>query len=130
MTAGTPWIWLAAMVLSGCSAMAQRADQPSLKRYLQYAGPPIQRFSFRDSYTGWQIVSDYNIVMFVGDDAFLLRVAPPCPQMRLALTMRVANATGGVVSRFDRVQLDQNDCLIDEIRQIDNRRMRHDSPQA
>jgi hypothetical protein len=118
------------MVLSGCSATAHRAEQPSLARYLQYAGPPIQRFNYRDSYTGWQIVSDSNIVMFVGDDAFLLRVAPPCPQIRLTLTLRVANATAGVVSRFDRVQLDQNNCLIDEIRQIDNRRMRHDSPQV
>jgi Family of unknown function (DUF6491) len=91
---------------------------------MRYAGPPIERFSFRNSYTGWQIVEDYKIIMLVGDDAYLLTVVPPCPQMRLALFMSIRSSTGATVSRFDRVQLDENNCLIDEIRPIDYRRMR------
>ena len=72
-------------------------------------------------------MDDYALVMFVGADAYLLRVVPPCPQARLALSMRVTNATPGVVSRFDRVQLDEHHCLIDEIRQVDYRRMQQAS---
>ena len=123
MAARTTWIWRAALVLSACSATMPHATQPSLERYLRYAGAPIQRFNYRDAYTGWQVVDDYALVMFVGADAYLLRVVPPCPQLRLAQFMSVSNATAGVVSRFDRVQLDQHNCLIDEIRQFDYRRM-------
>jgi Family of unknown function (DUF6491) len=129
MSARTPWVRLTAVLLAGCSATAPRDAAGSLDQYLHYAGAPIQRFSYRNSYSGWQVVADYNLVMFVGDDAYLLRVAPPCPQMRLALFMRIRNSTGGTVSRFDRVQLDENNCLIDQIRPIDYRRMRQENPQ-
>jgi hypothetical protein len=123
VAARTTWIWLTALVLSACSAMWPHANEPSLERYLRYAGAPIQRFDYRDAYTSWQVVDDYALVMFVGADAYLLRVVPPCPQVRLALSMSVTNATPGIVSRFDRVQLDEHNCLIDEIRQVDYRRM-------
>jgi hypothetical protein len=105
MAARTTWIWLAALVLSACSATRPHDTQPSLQRYLRYAGAPIQRFNYREAYTGWQGVDDY------------------APQVRLAQFMSVSNATAGVVSRFDRGQLDQHNCLIDEIRQVDYRRM-------
>jgi hypothetical protein len=39
----------------------------------------------------------------------------------------VPTATPGLVSRFDRVQLDEHNCLIDEIRQVDYRRMQQAS---
>jgi hypothetical protein len=42
--------------------------------------------------------------------------------------MSIRNATGAFVSRFDRVQLDENNCLIDDIRPIDYRRMRQENP--
>jgi hypothetical protein len=125
----TSWIWLSAILLSACGGMARRDPQPSLDQYMPYAGPPIQRFSYRNSYIGWQIVDVYKIIMLVGNDAYLLTVVPPCPQMRLAMFMSISNATGGIVSRFDRVQLDEHNCLIDEIRQVDYRRMRQDNPQ-
>jgi Family of unknown function (DUF6491) len=132
VTARTPWIWVAAALVAACACAcagaARRGAQPSLDQYMRYAGPPIQRFSYRNSYTGWQIVEEYKIIMFVGDGAYLLTVVPPCPQMRLAMFMSIRNASGGIVSRFDRVQLDENDCLIDEIRPIDYRRMRQENP--
>jgi hypothetical protein len=52
MTARTPWIRLTAVLLTGCSATAPRDAPASLEGYLRYAGPPIQRFSLRNSYTG------------------------------------------------------------------------------
>jgi hypothetical protein len=129
MKSRTSWIWLAAILLSACGGMARRDSQPSLEQYMRYAGPPIQRFSYRNSYSGWQIVDDYKIAMFVGNDAYLLTVLAPCPQMRLAMFMSITNASSGIVSRFDRVQLDDHNCLIEEIRQVDYRGMQRDNPQ-
>lgn len=127
MRARTPCIWLSAMLLAGCAGMARRDAE--LSHYLPYAGPPIQRFSYRTLDNGWQVVADYKIVMFVGHDAYLLTVVPPCAQMRLALYMSVSTAIPGSVSRFDRVLLDDQNCLIDQIQQIDYPRMRRDAEQ-
>jgi hypothetical protein len=128
MSARNPWIWVAVGLVAACAGSARHASQPSLDQYMRYAGPPIQRFSYRNAYTGWQIVEQYQIIMFVSDEAYLLTVVPPCPQMRLALFMSIHNASGGVVSRFDRVQLDDSNCLIEQIRPIDYRRMRQENP--
>jgi hypothetical protein len=121
------WISLAAALLGACSGMARHESQPSLERYLQYAGPPIQRFSYRNSYDGWQVVADHTLAVFVANDAYLLSVVPPCAQLQYALDIRLSSATPGNVSRFDYVEFDKQRCLIDEIRQIDYRKLQQDS---
>jgi Family of unknown function (DUF6491) len=129
MNPRTPWIWLAAVVLSACGSMARRQSQPSLERYRHYAGPPIQRSSYRDSYDGWQAVADYQWAVFVANDAYLLSVAPPCAQLPFAQHVRLRSASSGTVSRYDYAVFDQQKCLIDEIRQVDDRRMQQDAAQ-
>jgi hypothetical protein len=120
---------LATGLLGACSGMAHRDAEPSLEPYLRYAGPPIQRFDIRNSYDGWQVVADHQLALFVANDAYLLSVAPPCAQLLYALDIRLSNASPGTVSRFEYVLFNRGRCLIDEIRQIDNRRMQQDAAQ-
>ncbi|HEX2789771.1 MAG TPA: DUF6491 family protein [Steroidobacteraceae bacterium] len=127
MTPRVPWIGLTAMALAACSSLAPHETRPSLERYLQYAGPPIQRFSYRDSDYGWQTAAADKLVMFVARDAYLLGVSPPCSQLQFAQHIRLNTAISGSVSRYDYVLFDDQKCLIDEIRPVDYRRMQQDA---
>jgi len=68
-------------------------------------------------------VADDKLAVFVGNDAYRLRGAPPCAQLQCALSMRLSTATRGVVSRYDYAVFDRQRCLIDDIRQLHYRRM-------
>jgi hypothetical protein len=125
----TPCICLAAILLTACSAMAPHESRPLLERYMQYAGPPIQRFSYRDSDYGWQTAAADKVVVFVAQDAYVLGVSPPCAQLQFAQHIRLHTAINGTVSRYDYVLFDDQKCLIDEIRPVDYRRMQQDAAQ-
>jgi hypothetical protein len=122
-----PWIWLTAAALTACSGLAPQTSRPSLARYMQYAGPPIQRFNYRDSDYGWHSAASDKLVMFVAQDVYVLGVSPPCSQLQFAQHIRLRTATSGTVSRFDYVLFDDQKCLIDEIRPVDYHRMQQDA---
>ena len=119
MKARMHWIWLAAALLGACSVPARRDAPVSPEAYLKYAGAPIQRFSYRDSDYRWQSTSADRLVLLVANDAYVLRVSAPC----------LTTAIRGTVSRYDYVRFDGQKCLIDEIRQVDYRRMQQDAAQ-
>jgi Family of unknown function (DUF6491) len=134
MTSRLRWIGLgaallAAALLGACSAPARRDAPKAPEAYLQYAGAPIQRFSYRDSDYRWQSASADRLVVLVANDAYVLRVSAPCAQLQFALDIRLSTATRGTVSRYDYVRFDDQKCLIDEIRQVDYRRMQQDAAQ-
>jgi len=129
MTSGIRWIWLAAALLGACSTMVGRDAAASPEAYLKYAGAPIQRFSYRNSDYRWQSASSDRLVVLVANDTYVLRVSPPCAQLQFALDIRLSTAIRGSVSRYDYVLLDDQKCLIDEIREVDYRRMQQDAAQ-
>jgi hypothetical protein len=120
---------MAAALLAACGTTARRDSQASPEAYLQYARPPILRFSYRDSDYRWQSASTDRLVMLVANDAYVLRVSPPCAQLQFALDIRLSTAIRGTVSRYDYVRFDDQKCLIDEIRQVDYRRMQQAAAQ-
>jgi hypothetical protein len=122
-----PWIWPAVAALAACSGLAPQASRPSLARYMQYAGAPIQRFNYRDSDYGWQSASADTLVVFVARDVYVLGVSPPCSQLQFAQRIRLRTAISGTVSRYDYVLFDDQQCLIDEIRPVDYQRMQQDA---
>ena len=129
MKARMHWIWLAAALLGACSVPARRDAPVSPEAYLKYAGAPIQRFSYRDADYRWQSTSADRLVLLVANDAYVLRVSAPCAQLQFALDIRLTTAIRGTVSRYDYVRFDGQKCLIDEIRQVDYRRMQQDAAQ-
>ncbi|MGH8231293.1 MAG: DUF6491 family protein [Steroidobacteraceae bacterium] len=112
-----PCLLLTSILLATCASMRPSAHA-TLANVQQYAGAPIRRFDDRNSYQGWQVIDPRNLVLFVGDDAYLLTVAPPCVQMQFATNIRLADATPAEVSRLDYVLFDQERCLIDQIRPL------------
>jgi hypothetical protein len=115
-------------VVSACSGIARREDpQTKLDRFMDYAGPSIDRIVYLGRYDSWQALTDDKLVVFTGvNDAYLLTVARPCTGLRF--TNRIGlTSTGSTVSRgFDAVRFDRERCQIIDIRKVDYRKMKED----
>jgi hypothetical protein len=111
---------LSVAVLSACAAQGPRErDEQMLERYLEFAGPPVESFSYLGRVNGWNALGDDQLVIFTSvNDAYLLSLASPCRDLQFAKNIRI-NATGSTVhSRFDTVRVDQT-CQITQIRPVD-----------
>jgi hypothetical protein len=119
---------LALLLLSACSGIARRQDgQSQLDRYLQYAGAPIDHFTYLGRYDSWQALSRNQLVVWTSmNDAYLLTVADICTGLQFTQRIGVSS-TGGSVSRLEAVSFDHQRCPISEIRPVDYRQMRRDA---
>jgi hypothetical protein len=116
-------------LLSACASGIPRHEsaQQVRDRYRAYAGEPIDHFNWLGRYDGWEPVDRYELVLFTGvNDAYLLKVGPPCDNVQFATRIGVTSTTGAVYSRFDSVTTGRWRCPIQEIRKVDYRRMRAD----
>lgn len=123
------WGLLALMIVTACSGIPRReSDQAALERYLDYAGTPVDRFTYLGRYTGWRPLGRNKLIVWTGiNDAYLITVAEPC--IDLQFTMRIGlTSTGNTVSRgFDSVTLPgRQKCTITEIRPVDYGQMKKD----
>jgi Family of unknown function (DUF6491) len=116
------------LLLSACSGIARRQDgQSQLDRYLQYAGAPVDHFTYLGRFDSWQALSRNQLVVWTSmNDAYLLTVADICTG--LLFTERIGvSSTGGSVSRLEAVSFDHQSCPISEIRPLDYRKLRQDA---
>jgi hypothetical protein len=116
------------LLLSACSGIARRQDgQSQLDRYLQYAGSPIDHFTYLGRYDSWTALSHNQLVVWTSmNDAYLLTVAGICTGLQFTQRIGVSS-TGGSVSRLETVSFDHQSCPISEIRPVDYRKMRRDA---
>jgi hypothetical protein len=119
---------VALLLVSACSGIARRQDgQSQLDRYLQYAGAPVDHFTYLGRYDSWQALSRNQLVVWTSmNDAYLLTVADICPDLQFTQRIGVSS-TGGSVSRLEAVSFDHQRCPISEIRPVDYRKMRRDA---
>jgi len=62
-----------------------QSDQQVRDRYNAYAGEPIDHFTWLGRYDGWEPIGRYELVVFTGvNDAYLLKVMPPCENLQFA----------------------------------------------
>ncbi len=116
-------------LLGACAGgIPMREDSEVVRdRYNAYAGEPIDRFSWLGRFDGWESVGRYELVVFTGvNDAYLLRVAPPCDNLQFAQRIGLTSTGSTVYSRLDAVTSGGWRCPIEEIRKVDYRRMRAD----
>jgi Family of unknown function (DUF6491) len=116
------------LLLAACSGISRREDdQTRLDRYIRYAGPQIDHFTYLGRYDSWQVLGRDQLVIWTGlNDAYLLTVAEPCNGLQF--TQRVGvSSTGGTVSRLESITFDHERCPINEIRPVDYRRMKRDA---
>lgn len=113
---------------------ATTPQQQALTRYRAYAGPPIDRFTWLGHFYSWEGLGKDTLVVFtVPDEAYLLKVWPPCDLRFVINAIGITSTAHTVYAHADSLTINSSGtgpgrwrCPIDEIRKIDYRRMRAD----
>ena len=108
------------------------AEQQALARYLAYAGPPIPYFTWLGHFYSWEPLGKDTLVVFtVPDEAYLLRVWPPCDLRFVIYAIGITSTARTVYAHTDSITTNSEGtgpgrwhCPIDEIRKIDYQRLR------
>jgi len=112
---------LVMIVVSGCSA-TPRTDPPSYGKWRAESGAPVGRFRFSNLIDWQPLDRDWLLLRFNGGKSFAIRPRDPCiGDVREARTLELRSAMPNLLHRSDRVRLDDNVCLIEEIRSVPSR---------
>ena len=132
-----------AALLTGCTSTGSAstpaptgtpAEQAALARYLAYAGPPIPYFTWLGRFYSWEPLGKDTLVVFtVPDEAYLLKVWPPCDLRFVINAIGITSTARTVYAHTDSITVNSAGtgpgrwrCPIDEIHKIDYPRMRTD----
>lgn len=124
------WILLLALGLTACAGVPREEGGGSaLDRYMEYAGDPVDRFSYPQRLRGWHPIDREHLYIRTGPTTtYMLTVTGGCIGLmtthRIGITTNAGRAV--VTSGLDDVQLEQDRCRIVEIRPLDIDRMRAD----
>lgn len=109
---------LAVVLGAGCSA-TPRSDPPSFGEWRPESGEPVDRISFSNLIDWQPLDRDWLLLRFNGGRSFAIRPRDPCMgDVREASTVELVSAMPNLLHRSDRVRLDDNVCLIEEIRSV------------
>lgn len=120
-------------VLAACSAgIPLRQDPEAVRnRYEAYAGAAVDHFTWLGRYDGWEALGPDELVLFTSvNSAYLLKVSPPCNDLRGAERVGLTSTGGAVYARLDSVTTRGWRCRILQIRKLDYRRMQADLRRA
>jgi hypothetical protein len=106
---------------SGCVAPPQsQSDLATEKKLLQYAGPPIDSFTYLGRYSDFRVLGDKQLlVRTTVSDAYLIRVRDPCVDLRFVNRIELTSTSRTVNRQFDQVLAQHLRCRIDTIRYVD-----------
>ena len=122
------WLLPAVGLLTGCSGIPlKEREQAQRDRYEAYAGPPVDQFTYLGRYDSWQPIGANELVVWTSiNQAYLIKVAPPCENLQFANRVGLTSTAGTVSARFDFVKVGHWRCPIQEIRPVDYLRMKQD----
>ena len=101
-------------LLAGC------ATAPTKQTYLQYAGPPIESFTYLGRYNGFRTLGGQDLVIWTTiNDAYLIKVLEPCLNLPYANKVDVTSEAHTVTRSIDWVVFDRGRCRIDTIQHVD-----------
>lgn len=93
-----------ALVLAACASGTRMDSGERLALYRAHAGEPVSSIRHPGRFTGWSAVgSDALVLRTRPNEAFLLELATPCPDLPVALAIQVSSRTGMITSRFDSI---------------------------
>ncbi|MEY3465537.1 MAG: hypothetical protein RL603_1135 [Pseudomonadota bacterium] len=117
------------VVVGGCATGVARKADDEARRYVDYAGAPVQEFhAWRMD--GWTPVSRNELVVWVGvNEAYLLKVWDTCPDLEFSNVVGITEWMH-TVNLFEKVKVGRDTCPIREIRPIDIKRMKADAKAA
>ena len=110
------------LLASGCATSlpgpAER-DARRLAQFERHAGAPVDEFHFWQM-DRWESLGRDAIAVWTNpNEAYLLRVRPPCTGLDFADGVGVTSTGRRVNRRFDYVTFEQQRCQIAEIRPVD-----------
>lgn len=115
------WLGLIAagtILLSGC-AVAPRNDPPSYGDWREALAEPVDRVRFSNLIDWQPLDRDWVLLRFNGGRAFAVRPRDPClADVREARTLELVSAMPNLLHRSDQVRLDDQLCMIEEIRTL------------
>jgi hypothetical protein len=124
------------LLLGACASNSQSpagsgtpAQQQALARYTAFAGPPLPSFTWLGRFWSWEPLSrDQLAVWTTSNDAYLLKIWPPCDLRFAALGIGISSTASTIYRGADSVIVrsgsQPQSCPIDSIRRIDIQRMR------
>jgi len=105
---------------SGCATPAPSSATPALQTYLQYAGPPIDSFTYLGHYDGFRTLGGRDVVIWTNiNDAYLIRVMKPCVELPFANAVKLTSSVRTVTRSVDAVLVGGDRCRIESIRHVD-----------
>jgi hypothetical protein len=114
-----PMTLLAALVLT-LGLVAGCATAPTKQTYLQYAGPPIESFTYLGHYNGFRTLGGQDLIIWTTiNDAYLIKVLEPCLNLVYANRVDVTSEAHTVTRSIDWVVFDHGRCRIDTIQHVD-----------
>lgn len=128
----TAWLLVSALaLLSACSEIplnTRETKQAAL--YQQYAGPPVDGFTYLGRYDSWTSIGRYQLVVWTTpNDAYLITVRPPCTELPFAQHIGLTQTAHTVTQKFDFVLVGHDRCWIQSIQPVNYLQMKRDMRQ-
>jgi hypothetical protein len=117
-----------ASTVTACAATSGGlSEEQRLSAYEASAGATVSSFSIRGPLNGWTDLGDRHLAVWTtGNEAYLLRLATPCPDLSEAFAIgltqsgqRVASGFDGVIVRGPVTTVTPGRCMIANIRPVD-----------
>ena len=90
--------------VSGGASGGGLAEDEKLALYRANAKPPVQSFHYFGTLSGWTPLGDQAVAIWTRpNEAYLLEVDGPCPDLDFAQAIGLTHQSGTVYSRFDKV---------------------------
>jgi hypothetical protein len=103
-----------------CASAAAASPAPTLETYMQYAGPPIDSFTYLGHYDGFRTLGGRDVVIWTDiNDAYLIRVMDPCTELPFANAVKLTSSVRTVTRSVDAVLVGHDRCRIESIRHVD-----------
>jgi hypothetical protein len=121
-----PLVLLTTVITAACAGQSPRErDAEAYELYRDFAGAPIDEFTYLGRYDGWRFLGKNVLAVQTGiNEAYLLRVQGPCSDLQFADTIGLTS-TGNTVRRgLDAVQVRGTRCPIREIRPVNYAELR------
>ena len=102
------------------TTMAGCSTAPTRQTFLQYAGPPIESFTYLGHYNGFRTLGGQDLVIWTTiNDAYLIKVLEPCQNLPYANRVVLTDEAHTVTRSIDWVVFDHGRCRIDTIQHVD-----------
>jgi hypothetical protein len=123
------WLLLPALaLLTACSGIplnTRETKQAAL--YEQYAGPPVDGFTYLGRYDSWTSIGRYQLVVWTTpNNAYLITVRPPCTDLPFAQHVGLTQTAHTVTQKFDFDLDGRERCWIQSIQPVNYLQMKRD----